>query len=416
MARLVGVVGAAGRRWAAAMVVTMAATVLLLWNLALGQMMAHGLAMNDFGRFYCSAVDFLAGAPMYGPTPATAMMIAGRPLQLWNLNPPHAHLLVLPLALLSPRAALALWALVSVICAGLAMRLALTECGLVLTARQRGLALVGLLAFAATGAIVATGQLAWLLMLPMTLAWRAARRSRWMVAAAWLGLAMSVKLFLILFLAYLVRRGQRRAALVAACTAAGCFATGVAVFGVAAHVDWLRALGSVTWQWAAMNASVSGFVTRLFGDCPYFTAAAPLPGVVRPLSLGLGAVIAALTLVAIGRSSGRAAVNHDFVLLLLGALLVSPLGWVYYWWLALPPMIAVVVGWGTSPCRPRSARLAAVGAPALVWPFPAVTLLQPSVLATATIGSVYFWATLLLWSAVLLEERAGGGGTGGGQA
>jgi len=100
-------------------------------------------------------------------------------------------------------------------------------------------------------------------------------------------------------------------------------------------------------------------------------------------------------------------------------LLVSPLGWTYYWWLALGPMVAVGASWrGRSAHeeRPpdskarawrRALLLAAV--PGLFWPLPLTVVFQPSAWATALPGSAYFWATLALWAALLADWRVAGG-------
>ena len=76
------------------------------------------------------------------------------------------------------------------------------------------------LTFAGSQAEFITGQLTFLLLLPMVLCWRAARRGRWNRAAAWLGLCLSVKPFLLIFLPYLLGRRHWRASAVMVSTAA----------------------------------------------------------------------------------------------------------------------------------------------------------------------------------------------------
>ena len=67
---------------------------LLVWNAYLAYELATDLRMNDFGRFYYTAVAFLQGQEMYGPRPAEVVqpseLRTGQ--QLGNLNPPHFHL------------------------------------------------------------------------------------------------------------------------------------------------------------------------------------------------------------------------------------------------------------------------------------------------------------------------------------
>src|SRR5688572_25998812 len=84
--------------------------------------MFNELHMNDFGKFYYSTQLYLDGQGMYGPSPATEMPVGRHETrQLWNLNPPHFHLLILPLAGLSPLPAYALWSAINIVALGLTL-------------------------------------------------------------------------------------------------------------------------------------------------------------------------------------------------------------------------------------------------------------------------------------------------------
>jgi hypothetical protein len=61
------------------------------------------LHMNDFGKFYYATRLHLADRNMYGPTAATSIPVApGERHDFWDMNPPHFHLVVVPLAHLRP--------------------------------------------------------------------------------------------------------------------------------------------------------------------------------------------------------------------------------------------------------------------------------------------------------------------------
>jgi hypothetical protein len=92
--------------------------------------------------------------------------------------------------------------------------------------------------------------------------------------------------------------------------------------------------------------------------------------------------------------------DRDFLLLLLAILIFSPLGWVYYAWFLVPPLIAV--GAGGFFQRQRTVLVPAYAA--AFWPLPLTLIGQPSALATATAGSIYFWGFLSLWVAVLRDS------------
>jgi hypothetical protein len=117
-----------------------------------------------------------------------------------------------------------------------------------------------------------------------------------------------------------------------------------------------------------------------------------VPWIITPLTLVASAIVGVVTLVV-----ARTSVDRMFAATVLGALLISPLGWIYYLWLAAPGVIAL---WHTR-------RL-----PPILW-IALVILLVPfygpphsagfGPLATFTLGSAYFWAVLLIWGAVVSD-------------
>jgi len=404
--------------------VTVACLALLAWNVALVLVMERGLVRSDFGKLHASARAYLAGRDMYDLGPATLSPVRGMTgdilhyIQFLNLNPPHFHLILLPLAPLPGRWALIVWGIVSLVCLGVSLRLIAREAGVVLTPWRWRLAALALLSFAGLGAVAVTGQVSFILLLPMTLAWIRARRGRWAEAGVYLGLAMSVKSFLGIFLPYLVLRRRFDALGAALAAGAGAFVIGLGVFGWEAHRSWIAGLSAVSWEWVAMNASLLGFLKRVLAPSAYYEPLLDAPRLIGPTWLLLSGVIAAVTFAVVATDAGDGAVDRSFGLLLLAALLISPLGWTYYWWLALGPMIVVVAAWSrwnveadrstiSSAGRWRWALLL-VAVPGLIWPLPATVWFQPSPWATVLTGSAYFWATLALWAALIVDRRVAG--------
>src|SRR5262249_21266707 len=111
--------------------VAVACLALIGWNAALVLVMERGLVRSDFGKLHASARAYLAGRDMYDLGPATLSPVRGMGgdilhyIQFLNLNPPHFHLILLPLAPLPGRWALLVWALVSLACLRLSLRLIL---------------------------------------------------------------------------------------------------------------------------------------------------------------------------------------------------------------------------------------------------------------------------------------------------
>jgi hypothetical protein len=389
--------------------VTLAAVaVLLFWigyQALLVRYMFTALDMNDFGKFYYSARLFLDGADMYGPNPATSIPVApDESRHFWNMNPPHLHLLMLPLALLRPAWALAAWWLLSLAALVTSLRVVARELGLRWTSRGLFWTAFWLTIFSPTSITLFTGQLGLLLMLPVTLAWRAARRDRWTTAALLIGAAASVKPFLLIFLPWLALRGDRTApAMVSAALA--CFAAGLAVFGLDAHRAWLGALASMNWTWVPLNGSIAGLAGRTMARSPRFTPLVEAPALAWTLSVAAAAAIALTSLLAVARDRSPQAVDRAFAVLLLTALVVSPLGWIYYLFLAAGPLFAL---WRTLAAResPWRDRLILLAVPGLVWPVAMTSLWRLTPWGPLTFGSVYAWTMLALLGAVLLDGRA----------
>ncbi len=370
--------------------------------------MIDQMHMNDFGKFYYSSRAFLDGRDMYAQSPATDLGFDRAPgLQLLNMNPPHFHLLVLPLARLAPEAAITVWIAVSLFALALSILLIAREIGFEWTPGRILLVAAGSLAFAATQAFFGTGQLSLLLLLAMTACWMAARRGHWIAAAVWLGVCLSVKPFLLIVLPYFAFTRRFVPLAVALVTAAGCFALGLVVFGIDAHVAWYRALAqSADWAWEPMNASLFGVLRRAFGPSPYYAAFGQHRLTIVWLALAGAVAVVSLAAAAIDRTPR--AIDRAFALLLVAAQLVSPLGWIYYLWLPAGPVAALVADAAAADQRRRAQAAVAIAAVVgLLWPIIGLYWWQPSPWATVTVGSMYFWATLSAWIWVLLDQAHG---------
>ncbi len=410
--RLVRRDGGAIRLVVAGLVFAILAALTMYYAVLVRTMASDTFRFNDFGKFYYSARMFLDGEDMYGPSPATTMPVGGSAVRPFlNMNPPHFHLLLLPLAMLPLQTAAIIWAFASALALAYSLRVVFSELGFHSTPAQGIWLLLAIFAFSATATTLLTGQVSLLLLPLVTHAWRAARRDRWAMAGALLGVLISIKPFLLIFLPWFVLTRRWRAAAAAALAIAAAYVVGVAVFGMAAHAAWVRALDATNWTWAAMNGSTMGLVSRAFGQSPYYAPLSHLPSVVTPLWLASALVIAGVSVLAASFDRSSESVDRAFFLLLMGSFLASPLGWVYYLWLPVPAAIALVLN-----ARRRRAQTNArvrgrnlllwLAVPGLVWPLPLILAGQPNPLATVTIGSIYFWTTFFLWCAAFVDGWA----------
>ena len=333
----------------------------------------------DFALFYETIERARLGLPLYGPlTTAGREWLAGP-----NYNPPHFYLLVMPFASLPFAGAFIAWTLAGLMAGGYAgIRIART---LDLHWSRDGLLLIGglVLANATLASTVLAGQLSLILALPACLAWVAAREGRWTRAGIWIGLAASVKPFLLIVAPYLLLKRRWRA--LAAMGAAGLSAVllGVVAFGSEAFRGWLGILGSPRMDQHFHNASFAGAMARVFGT----------------EGLAVASVIAGLGLILTAAAAARSKdVDRSWLLLMAGALLWTPLGWIYYGWLLMPPVIALAVR------RPL---------PGLMWTWALLWLWPPyaprvgagQTVAEVTLGSVYFWGVMVLWGSTLAACR-----------
>jgi hypothetical protein len=359
---------------------------------------------SDFTIFYYTARLVRDGLPMYGVSPSR-YGVTWAANHLGNLNPPHVQLLAMPLGYLTYSQALFAWVTVSLVCLLTSVTLIMRE----LRASWSRAVLVGALTIssAAFTTVAVTSEITFVLMLPLTLAWLAWRRERWIACGAWLGVSASAKLFLLLFVPWLIWRRRWDAVAAFAAAAAALVLVGIGLYGADAYRQWMETLGRIGWWWLTMNASWAGFVSRVLEGT---TKLAPLvrdPGLVRPLATAGSAVIVIATLLASLRHSRRSP-DAVFLLVFLGALLGSPLGWVYYLPLAYGPILAVVFQEVDS-AEPRDrtwAALFAAGVLLLYVPHELTSMGQPSPFSTVTLASTYFWGVLLLWSAGLRRALA----------
>jgi hypothetical protein len=104
-------------------------------------------------------------------------------------------------------------------------------------------------------------------------------------------------------------------------------------------------------------------------------------------------VLAAATFLEVAREDRRHDVDRAFALLLVASVLLSPLGWIYYVWFALPPLAALCAR-GIPAVRFRLQWIVILG---FAWPIGMAAPGGPAVLRAFTFGSVYFWALLGTW-------------------
>jgi alpha-1,2-mannosyltransferase len=303
--------------------------------------------------------------------------------------------------------AFSLWIIVSLGSALFALRTIFREARLRATPTAVAWTAFALVCAVPTGALLNFAQISWILWGPVTCAWAWARRGRWTRAAVLLGLTMSVKPFLGLALLMLAVERRWKAALVASGTAAACLLAGIAAFGWGTFTSWVRAIGTVTWAANVFNASLFGLLERVAGAragpyAGYAGSVSQVPAIIGVLWLTCAGIVVVVSCWAVYRVRDDEVreVDRTFAITLSAALIVSPLGWIYYHFFLAGPYLAL---WSDAAWRSTAGwrkGLAAGAVLCFVLP-PGALVARHSAGWTASVGSAYFWGTLALWLAAM---------------
>ncbi len=318
------------------------------------------LFSTDFNMLYQSVRFYYAGQNIYSAViqplnPAQSAIIHSNSLTLFSdLNSPFLILLLLPFAYLSYGTALLLWSLISFICSIMAILLVLKSYPVVWQNTQiRWWCLAGLLIYFPFYANFCLGQISAILLLITVIAWHAYRKNHYKYAGILLGLAFSIKLFFGFFLILFIMRKQLRAFFAMLTTFVCASFIALLFFGISIFKNYLNILQHVNWYASSWNASLYGFICRIFyasqsnndsliskTNFPhllffiftlllliYFTWVIYYP---KKINSGYSAY------------QNNDAFDWQFSLTIVSVLLISPLAWLYYFTLLLIPLATII--------------------------------------------------------------------------
>jgi hypothetical protein len=338
---------------------------------------------SDYFLLLESADAFVAGANPYEP-PSGNPIGVGADMDSPNLNHPAVVLALAPFTAASMRAGLFTWTLLNVL-AGIATALLVArefhfEWTLRRTATVAGLAILA----PGVGFSLQIGQMGLLFALPVAVLWILLRRERWITAGLVLGALAVLKPFLLpLFAIFLMRR--RIAPFFAAGLSAAALSLATLPFvGLQGLRDWFGMLATVSWFDHSLNISLLGFIDRLL----------PGPHVSSSLALlvTLGVMLAAGGTLFLRGPAWLARLDRDFSVLLVAAILGSPLGWLYYTPLLAPVVALVAVSYGQFSAAGR--RRIMLTAALLGVPFVLPQFFGPGIVG-GLLGGVYTYGLVL---------------------
>jgi hypothetical protein len=353
---------------------------------------------TDFYKFYKSARFFAEGKSIYTPVPfkppddylgrlsekAKATMKTSHP----NLNSPFHTLFILPLGTLPFHIAFWLWSIFSLCLSLMAVGLIaytqpfrdyemlksgfinqnkmvhtsistiiktggnlgdnriFSDKGLLDTQAIYVLILwIIILCYFPTWVSIVSGQFGLFLLGSIVLIWLSARKEKYQLAGIILGIALSVKIFLGLFLIFFAMQRRWRVLFWAVSIFIFCNIISLITFGLSTYKQYLELLArSHLYINASWNASFIAFFTRIFGgaeNIPWIK----LPLLAYCLAYSLSFL---LTLLLIRTAwpqprelSPLVRFDIGYALTIVAMLLISPFGWMYYFPALIIPLLVI---------------------------------------------------------------------------
>jgi hypothetical protein len=295
---------------------------------------------SDYGKFYESLHFILKGKNPYTPiyylpeaTPKqphpTNRLLGG------NLNPPFFNLMLLPLGLLSYAVSFYVWQIISALCG--IISILLLQKALDLKLSHPALFTLSLIAalfvYYPTYANIWLGQVA-LVAFPFIIgAWLAVQRSYWRTAGCLLAIATSIKLFFGLFFLYFFIRREWRALFWYGAALLICTLIPILILGKNIYFDYQKVFKHVVWYASSWNASFYGFFMRLFNGTEKNIPLWSVPKL-APILYYCSSIITLLTTIKFLWPDTKITRQHkialDFSIIIVTIMLISPLGWIYY--------------------------------------------------------------------------------------
>ena len=184
----------------------------------------------------------------------------------------------------------------------------------------------------------------------IVLIWLSARKEKYLLAGIILGIAMSIKIFLGLFLIFFAAQRRWRILFWALSIFIFCNVISLITFGLSTYKQHLELLSkSHLYINASWNASFSAFFTRIFGgaeNIPLIELPMLAYGLASSLSFLLALLLINTSLAQPREFSPLVRFDIGYALTIVAMLLISPFGWIYYF-----PSLIIPLLWYGMPRR-----------------------------------------------------------------
>lgn len=365
----------------------------------------------DFSTFYSSILALMHDDNPYASLVADYLPIPRKLTS--NLCPPVFLVLTYPLGILSYHAALFCWFLFSFISgligAGIAFSLAYSKDSI----RKYGLSLVLLyLMLFSTIMNLAIGQIGSILFFFIMLGYHYYLRERDYLAGVLWAIIISIKFFPGLLFFYVLSERRFKVLFTMLLVCFCCWAIPLFLCGPQIYQHYYTLMSNVSWYADSWNASIYGFLFRLFT----FSFDVPHEMRLKISLIYLFVFTIALALyyyflrTATTDSTNHSVNHYRFCLTLVFMLLLSPFGWIYYFSLLILPLAlcwSKEVQKTNAPTRTLGFWLLSLFL--LNFPFDYVKIgYMPNFLTRTTIYSFHFYGLLLLAYLIIKEKKLPG--------
>ncbi|HEV2613976.1 MAG TPA: glycosyltransferase family 87 protein [Gammaproteobacteria bacterium] len=296
---------------------------------------------TDFYKFYESTLLYFSGQNLYSNL---IIELKGPLYSEWvsangNLNPPFFTLLLLPLHVFNYGDAYKIWSEISIACIFIGGYLALRPFP---QWHKNTFPILTLFAMYVPNSVnLAYGQISTMLLVIVVLAWLSARENKDISAGLLIGFACAIKLFCGLFLIYFLCLKRYRLVAVSILVILMAALLGLLVFGIQPYFAYHGTLSQIGWYAVSANDSLYGFFYKLFSNAeknqPFIVA----PYLVNIFTVGCSVLLMGY-LIRHWIKWGNQKFDIGFSLVIVSMLLLSPLGWVYYFPLLLIPYLVIV--------------------------------------------------------------------------
>lgn len=311
---------------------------------------------SDFYKFYLSAQRLLAGESAYWPKDTLISGAASLSNQVHaglhpNLNPPFFNVLMVPLVLFDYGIAFSLWSVFSVLCGAAGVYWVLKIMwGTPPPVAVNFLVQLVFFSYYPSFSNFFIGQLAFFIFFILALALNFCNTGNKIAGGILIGLAASIKLFCGFFILMLFFAKSWRAFFASALTVAFFALVGAALGGVESYLQYFAMLKTIDWYGVNWNASYTGFFYRVLSFEYGFGWEAARELWVQAVNI-LTVLVAAYLSFQMASEVEKNQWNGFFALAVPLMLIISPLGWSYYFpllFLAFPKLLEEVrcKGWG----------------------------------------------------------------------